>query len=149
MHDTGRLGLVRTGDQGLVDDEGYLHVVDRMKQTVIRGGYNISPAEVEQQLEAHPAIAEAACVAVPDPDLGELLCACVAQRRGTPPLLLAEVNAFLEHDRGLERRKLPELVISLRRLPVGPAGKVCRRTLIRLATVQRALAVVGRLPWTE
>lgn len=136
-------GWVRTGDQGFVDDDGYLHVVDRIKRIVIRGGYNISPAEVEQQLGAHPAIFEAACVAVPDPDLGEILCACLAQRPGTPPLSLAEVHAFLEGDRGLERRKLPELVMNLRELPVGPAGKVCRRTLTRWATGQRALSDGG------
>jgi len=149
-------GWVRTGDQGLIDLDGSLHVVDRIKQIIIRGGYNISPAEVEQHLGAHPAIADAACVAVPDPDLGERLCACVAQQPGTPPLTLTEINTFLERERGLERKKLPELLVALPELPLGPAGKVCRQTLTRLAVAHSlpspadlAAAESGRLPCTE
>lgn len=129
-------GWVRTGDRGLIDPDGYLRVIGRSKQVIIRGGYNISPAEIERQLGVHPAIADAACVAVADPDLGERVCACVAQQPGTPPLTLTEINTFLERDRGLERRKLPELLVALSELPLGPAGKVCRQTLTRLAVAQ-------------
>lgn len=129
-------GWVRTGDRGLIDSDGHLHVIDRIRQIVIRGGYNISPTEIERQLNAHPALAEAACVAVPDPDLGERLCACVSQRPGTPPTTLTDLNAFLVTERGLERRKLPELLVTLPQLPLGPAGKVCRQTLTRLAVAQ-------------
>ena len=129
-------GWVRTGDRGLVDDDGELWVLDRLRHTVIRGGYTISPAEVERHVGAHPAIAEAACVAVPDPDLSERLCACIARREGTEPPTLSELQAFLEHERGLERRKLPEHLLTLDRLPLGPTGKVCRSTLERLAAAQ-------------
>jgi acyl-CoA synthetase (AMP-forming)/AMP-acid ligase II len=127
-------GWVRTGDQGLFASDGCLHVVDRLKQIVIRGGYNISPAEVERQINVHPAVTDAACVAVPDPKFGERLCACIAQRPDTPPLTLTQLNAFLEDDCGLERRKLPELLLTLSELPLGPTDKVCRQTLTRLAT---------------
>src|SRR5207248_3875830 len=96
-------GWVRTGDRGLVDGEGELWVLDRLRHTVIRGGYTISPAEVERHIGAHPAIADVACVPVPDPDLNERLCACVARRRGTEPPTLSELQAFLERERGLER----------------------------------------------
>lgn len=126
-------GWVRTGDRGRLDEQGNLHVDGRIKQVVIRGGYTISPAEVERELSAHPAVADAACVAVPDQELGERLCACVAPRPGTTTTL-AELTRFLEQDRGLERRKLPEVLVVLPRLPLGPTGKVCRRTLTELAT---------------
>jgi acyl-CoA synthetase (AMP-forming)/AMP-acid ligase II len=127
-------GWVRSGDLGFIDSRGHLHVVDRIKDIVIRGGTNISPAEIEQQLATHPALAEAACVAVPDPDLGECLCACVVQLPGTARMTLRELNAYLESERGCDRRKLPERLVHLPSLPLGPTGKVCRRTLSAVAT---------------
>lgn len=126
-------GWVRTGDSGVVDADGSLRVLDRLKQVVIRGGRTISPAEVERHVEAHPAIAEAVCVPVPDADLGERLCACVVQEPGTEPLTVAQLGAFLTGARSLERHKLPELLLRLDSLPLGPTGKVCRRTATALA----------------
>jgi acyl-CoA synthetase (AMP-forming)/AMP-acid ligase II len=113
-------------------------VLDRLRNTVIRGGCTISPAEVERHIAAHPAIADVACVPVPDPDLSERLCACVARRHGAGPLTLTELQAFLEDERGLERRKLPEHLLTLDQLPLGPTGKVCRSTLARLAATRVA-----------
>ncbi|MFI9024052.1 class I adenylate-forming enzyme family protein [Streptomyces sp. NPDC053560] len=121
-------GWVRTGDRGLLDACGRLHVLGRLRQLVVRGGWNISPAEVEREVAAHPAVAEVACVAVPDPELGERLCACVRGTPGAPPLTLAALTAFLA-DRGLERRKFPELLLSVDEMPLGPTGKISRRTL--------------------
>ncbi|WP_433869036.1 class I adenylate-forming enzyme family protein [Saccharopolyspora sp. CA-218241] len=137
-------GWVRSGDRGFLDERGRLHVLGRIKQVVVRGGYNISPAEVEREIGAHPAVVEVACVPVPDEDLGERLCACISQVEGTPELTLPELTAFLESERGLERRKLPELLLLLPGLPVAPTGKVCRRTTAALAeqrtTEQRTTA---------
>ncbi|MBB5158782.1 class I adenylate-forming enzyme family protein [Saccharopolyspora phatthalungensis] len=127
-------GWVRTGDRGLLDGHGRLHVLGRLKQVVVRGGYNISPAEVEQELGAHPRVAEVACVAVPDADLGERLCACVREVPGSRALTLVDITTFLEQERGLERRKLPELLVCVAEMPLGPTGKICRRTLTKLAT---------------
>nr|WP_243275094.1 class I adenylate-forming enzyme family protein [Streptomyces albus] len=124
-----RDGWVRTGDLGRLDAHGRLHVLGRLKQIVVRGGYNISPAEVERELGTHPSVAEAACVGVPDPDLGERLCACVRRSPGAPPLTLEDLTAYLETARGLERRKLPEHLLQVPRMPLGPTGKVCRTTL--------------------
>ncbi|WP_436500108.1 class I adenylate-forming enzyme family protein [Actinokineospora sp. HUAS TT18] len=121
-------GWVRTGDLGVLDDDG-LRVVGRIKQVVIRGGHNISPAEVEGHIGTHPAVAEVACVGVPDDDLGERLCAFVAQRSGSAELTLPDLTAFLHDERGVEKRKLPELLVVLPELPLGPTGKICRRTL--------------------
>lgn len=122
-------GWVRTGDRGVFDERGVLHVVGRMRQVAVRGGQNISLAEVERHIGTHPAVAEVACVAVADPDLGERVCAYVQTRQFTPALTLAELAGFLERERGLERRKLPEHLVLLEELPLGPTGKVCRRTL--------------------
>src|SRR5690606_2972200 len=118
-------GWVRTGDLGRLDAEGRLRVVDRLRRVVIRGGVNLSPAEVERELGAHPALAEAHCLPVPDPDLGERMCACVVVRPGTPPPAPADLLAFLREERGLDVRKLPEYVAVLPELPLGPTGKAC------------------------
>ncbi|MFV0138014.1 class I adenylate-forming enzyme family protein [Streptomyces sp. HMX87] len=131
-------GWVRTGDRGMLDAHGRLHVLGRLKQIVVRGGYNISPAEVERELGTHPAVAEVACVGVPDADLGERLCACVREVPGTRAPTLRALRVFLERERGLERRKLPELLLLVSDMPSGPTGKVCRRTLAALASERYA-----------
>jgi acyl-CoA synthetase (AMP-forming)/AMP-acid ligase II len=133
-------GWVRTGDLGMLDERNVLHVLGRLKQVVIRGGYNISPVEVEREISAHPEIADVACVGVPDPDLGERLCACVAQRPGSPLMSLDQLTVYLHELRGLERTKLPELLVVLPALPVAATGKTCRRTLTDIA----ARAAIGR-----
>ncbi|WP_340688047.1 fatty acid--CoA ligase family protein [Amycolatopsis coloradensis] len=124
-------GWVRTGDNGRFDERGGLHVTGRSKRVVIRGGYTISPAEVERTLGDHPAIREVACVAVPDSELGERLCACVATRNGHSPTL-PELAAFLTAQ-GLAVRKVPEFLVTLPELPLGRTGKTCHRTLADLA----------------
>lgn len=131
-------GWVRTGDRGFLDDAGVLHLRDRLRPIVVRGGWTVSPAEVEAQLSAHPAVADAVCVPVPDVDLGERLCACVVPPPGAAAPTLAELTAFLAGDRGLEPRKLPEHLVVLPELPLGPTGKVCRRTAAGLAVSRLA-----------
>lgn len=130
-------GWVRTGDQGLFDERGVLHVTGRLRQVVLRGGLTISPAEVELHLSDHPAVLEAACVGVPDPELGERLCACVVPRPGHPAPDLAALTTHLTTGHGLEPRKLPERLLILPALPFGPTGKVCRTTLTNLARTAR------------
>jgi acyl-CoA synthetase (AMP-forming)/AMP-acid ligase II len=122
-------GWVRTGDRGVFDESGALHVIGRLRQVAVRGGQNISLPEVERHIVEHPAVEEVACLPVADPDLGERVCAFVQPRPATPALTLAELAGFLERERGLDRRKLPEQLVLLAELPLGPTGKVCRRTL--------------------
>ncbi|AHH95193.1 class I adenylate-forming enzyme family protein [Kutzneria albida] len=126
-------GWVRTGDRGRFDSGGRLHVLGRLRTVVVRGGYGISPAEVEREIAAHPMIGEVVCVPVPDEDLGERMCACVTIRPGQQPPDLGQLTDFLRA-RGLEPRKLPELLLVLPEFPLAPTSKVCRRTLTRLAT---------------
>ena len=126
-------GWVRTGDLGRLDERGRLHVLGRLKRIAVRGGLNISLAEVERELGTHPAVAEAVCVPVPDPDLGERLCACVRPVPGTPVPTLSDLTTYLG-GRGLARRKHPERLLVLSEMPLGPTGKVCYRTLMSRAT---------------
>lgn len=120
-------GWVRTGDLGFLDGEGTLHVVGRLKDIVIRGGANISPAEVERELASHPLVRDVVCVGVPDPVMGERLAACVVPRTAKAPVL-GELGAHLT-SRGLERRKHPEFLLLLAELPLTPAGKPDRAAL--------------------
>ncbi|KJY42866.1 pentalenene synthase [Streptomyces sp. NRRL B-1568] len=127
-------GWVRTGDLGLMEKDGALRVVGRLKDVVIRGGVNISPAEVEIELVAHPFVRDVVCVGVPDPLMGERLAACVVPRGGRAPGL-DELCAHLDA-RGLERRKHPERLLVVEELPLTPAGKPDRdRLRERLAAV--------------
>jgi acyl-CoA synthetase (AMP-forming)/AMP-acid ligase II len=118
-------GWVRTGDLGVFDEDGYLTVVGRRKDVVIRGGANISPAEVEQAIVAHPAVRDVACIGVPDPLMGERLCACVVAGES---ITLDELTTFLTAQ-GLDRFKHPERLLLLDSLPLSPAGKVARDVL--------------------
>ena len=121
-------GWVRTGDLGFFDPEGYLHISGRKKDIIVRGGYNISPAEAEAGLCKHPAIAEAACVGYPDDRLGERMCAFVVLAAGAETPSLAEVTEFLEAD-GLARMKLPERLEVVDAMPLNPTGKILKRVL--------------------
>ncbi|WP_205414126.1 class I adenylate-forming enzyme family protein [Amycolatopsis thermalba] len=131
-------GWVRTGDRGVLDEQGRLTVLGRLRRVVNRGGYKISPAEVEELVAAHPAVAEAACVPIPDDDLGERLCACITPRPGARAPDLAALSGYLRQRHGLESRKLPEALLVLPELPMTPTGKVCRRTLTTHAAAQAA-----------
>ncbi|WKV70751.1 acyl--CoA ligase [Streptomyces sp. PCS3-D2] len=130
-------GWVRTGDLGYLDGESVLHVVGRLKDVVIRGGANISPAEVERELTAHPQVRDVACVGVPDPLMGERLAACVVAR-GTQAPTLASLGEHLT-GRGLERRKHPEQLLVVAELPLTAAGKPDRAALRKRLAESRAL----------
>ncbi|HET9769852.1 MAG TPA: class I adenylate-forming enzyme family protein [Acidimicrobiia bacterium] len=121
-------GWVRTGDLGFFDPEGYLHITGRKKDIIVRGGYNISPAETEAGLCKHPAVAEAACVGYPDERLGERMCAFVVLAPGADAPTLEEVQEFLKAD-GLAQIKLPERLEVIDAMPLNPTGKILKRVL--------------------
>jgi cyclohexanecarboxylate-CoA ligase len=114
-------GWFRTGDLAIYDGE-FLTIVDRLKDVIIRGGENISALEVESVLVTAPDIADAAIVAMPDPVMGEKVCAFVIARPGTTPTL-DDVRAYLLAQ-GLARFKLPELLVLRDELPRTASGKV-------------------------
>jgi long-chain acyl-CoA synthetase len=122
-------GWAHFGDLGLVDEDGYVHVTGRIKDTIIRGGNNINPLEVETLLREHSAIGDACVVGRPDPDLGERAAAFVVAVRGSM-LTLDELTAFLR-ERELTRYKWPEQLVLVDALPLGATGKVDREALRR------------------
>ena len=120
-------GWAHMGDLGFVDESGFLHVVGRVKDIIIRGGTNINPYEVESILRTHPGIADACVVARPDPELGELPVAFLVTRNGFE-LNREELVAFLK-EKGLARYKWPDAVHRLEELPLSGPGKVNRKAL--------------------
>jgi acyl-CoA synthetase (AMP-forming)/AMP-acid ligase II len=112
-----------TGDVGVLDADGYLAITDRKKDIIIRGGENVSAAEVEDILLRMPGVAEVAVVAAPDARLGEIGCAHFRMRAGAAAPDLETIRAVLEHA-GLAKQKWPELVRELDDFPRTPSGKV-------------------------
>ncbi|MFZ0091318.1 MAG: long-chain fatty acid--CoA ligase [Solirubrobacteraceae bacterium] len=121
-----RGGWFHTGDIATIDEDGYLFIVDRKKDLIIRGGYNVYPREIEEILYTHPGVLEAAVVGVPDDSLGEEVGAAVVLKPGehaTPDDLRdftrAKVAAY----------KYPRVVWFLDELPKGPTGKILKREI--------------------
>jgi cyclohexanecarboxylate-CoA ligase/acyl-CoA synthetase len=115
-------GWHHTGDLGRMDADGYLRVTGRLKDIIIRGGTNISAAEVESHVLAHPDVAQAAVVAYPDDRLGEKVCAVVVPVAGRQ-LTLPDVTEFLR-GRSISLQKLPERLLLVDELPTTATGKV-------------------------
>jgi acyl-CoA synthetase (AMP-forming)/AMP-acid ligase II len=120
-------GWFRTGDLGVLDERGYLRICGRIKEIVIRKGEKISVREVEELVARHPAVSDAAVVAVPDADTGERACAAVVLRDGAS-LTLAELGEFLIAA-GLAKQKLPERLAVVSALPRTESGKIQRAAL--------------------
>jgi acyl-CoA synthetase (AMP-forming)/AMP-acid ligase II len=116
-------GWFRTGDVGILDPDGYLTITDRVKDIIIRGGENVSAAEVEQILAHMEGVAEVAVVAAPDEKFGEHGCAFFRMQAGVPAPDLDAVRAHLQAA-GLARQKWPEELRSVDELPRTPSGKV-------------------------
>ncbi len=121
-------GWYASGDIGVLDDDGFLTITDRKKDIIIRGGENVSAAEVEELLVRIPGVAEAAAVAAPDARLGEHVCAFVRAAPAADPPDLAAVRTHLEAA-GLARQKWPEELRVVDDLPRTPSGKVKKYVL--------------------
>ena len=119
-------GYFRTGDQARMDDDGYVKITGRIKDLIIRGGVNIAPVEIESVLFSHPKVANAAVVGMPDPRLGERICAYVildadAAREST--LTVGEVQTWMR-EAGLAKPKWPERIEVADTFPMTASGKV-------------------------
>jgi len=120
-------GWLRTGDTGVLDDDGYLSIVGRTKEIIIRGGLNIAPREIEDLLCEMPEVRAAAVIGLPDERLGELACACVVTDDGAA-LDLDQVVAFLQA-RDVATYKVPQMLRVVDELPTTPSGKIRKNVL--------------------
>ncbi|WP_324401024.1 hypothetical protein [Ottowia sp.] len=133
-----RDGWFRTGDLAETDAEGDLRIVDRAKDLIIRGGYNVYPGEVEEVLYELPGVVEAAVVGVPDAYYGEEVAAVIVRRPGST-LDAAAVESWARER--LSAYKVPRIVQFVDALPKGASGKILKRAIDRVAL--RALKPEG------
>ena len=113
---------------GHVDEEGWLSIVDRKKDMIIAGGYNIFPTEIDDVLYSHPAILEACCIGIPDAYRGETVKAFIVLKPGEM-LSADEVTAFCREQ--LAAYKIPKQIEFLDELPKSAVGKILRRELLK------------------
>jgi acyl-CoA synthetase len=129
-------GWMLMGDVVEIDADGYLKVVGRVSDFIIRGGKNISAPAVEDEVGTHPGVAMVAVVGVPDPVFGERVCAVVEPRAGWEGLTLADVTAHLDA-RGVTKEWWPERLVVMAELPRSSGGKVAKGDLRKLMAEQR------------
>ena len=118
-------GWLHTGDMAKIDEDGYFFIVDRKKDLIIRGGYNVYPREVEEVLYEHPAVREAAVIGVKDDKLGEEVGAAVALKDGQD----VSAEELRNSSRSRAAYKYPRRVWFLDDLPKGPTGKILKREI--------------------
>ncbi|WAL41142.1 AMP-binding protein [Brevibacterium sp. BRM-1] len=119
-------GWFRTGDLGSKDADGYLSIVDRLKEMIIHGGYNVYPREIEEVLYEHPGVLEAAVIGSPDEHYGQIVAAAITPMPGVE-LTAAEIEAFCRER--LSAYKIPRIIRFLEALPKGATGKIQKREI--------------------
>ena len=128
-------GFFLTGDLGMVDEEGFVHIVGRRKELIIRGGFNVYPREVEDRIRAHPAVLDVSVVGLQHDVLGEAVCACVVAMEGA----IITGEEIKEWCRGaLAEYKLPDLVRFFDGFPLTGSGKVRRVELARMVSADES-----------
>jgi acyl-CoA synthetase (AMP-forming)/AMP-acid ligase II len=121
-------GWFRSGDLGVIDSEGRLRIVGRLKEMINRGGKKFFPREIEEILYTHPQVLYAAIVGIPDPRLGERNCLCLVPRAGEAPTIESLI-AFIGDS--VATYKLPERLELFTQFPFTPTGKIQRHALVR------------------
>ena len=127
-------GWFHTGDLGRVDYDGYFFIVDRQKDMIIRGGYNVYPREIEEVLYEHPDVAEAAVIGLPDALLGEEVGAAVALKAGAT-VTVEQLRAHVKNQ--VAAYKYPRHVWFVEALPKGPTGKILKRNIVAPAELSK------------
>ena len=133
-------GWLRTGDLARVDEDGYFFIVDRKKDLIIRGGYNVYPREIEEVLYEHPAVHECAVIGVPHAELGEEVGAAVSLRSGAEATA-KELREFVKGQ--VAAYKYPRHVWLVDDLPKGATGKILKREVEVPAEVLGTVAAVA------
>jgi long-chain acyl-CoA synthetase len=119
-------GWFFTGDMGRIDEDGYFSIVDRKKEMIIRGGYNVYPREIEEVLYEHEAVQEAAVIGVPDESMGEEVAAVVVLKQGRE-VDEATLRDFVKGE--VAGYKYPRRIHFVDELPKGPTGKILKREI--------------------
>jgi fatty-acyl-CoA synthase len=132
-------GFLLTGDLGIIDEDGYVRIVGRRRETILRGGYQIYPREVEDQLRAHPAVDDVCVIGVPHDILGELVCACIVPVEGAV-ITGEEIKDFARDT--VADYKVPDLVRFFEAFPLTGSGTVKRRELERMVALDHT-AILG------
>jgi len=134
-----RNGFFRTGDIGYQDTDGYVYILDRLKDMIVTGGENVYSGEVEAIIYQHPAVREAAVFGIPDPQWGELVAACVVLK---PGYVLSAEDLIAHCRRSLANYKIPRRIeFSTTELPKGGTGKILKRLLRERFWLQQERAV--------
>jgi fatty-acyl-CoA synthase len=126
-------GFFLTGDLAIVDEDGYVRVLGRRNELIIRGGYKIYPRELEDLLRTHPAVGDACVVGIPNETFGELICACVAPTEGSI-VTGDELKDFCRE--AVAEHKVPDLVRFFDAFPLTGSGKVKRRELAQVVGLE-------------
>ena len=121
-------GYFRTGDLGIIDEDGYVIISGRLKDVIIRHGENISAKEVEDLLFQHDQVQDVAVIGLPDARTGERACAVVSTPEGQEPLDMATMQRFLI-DTGLRKNAIPEQLEHVDVVPRNPSGKITKKVL--------------------
>ena len=121
-------GWFRTGDLGTKDADDYLSIVDRKKEMILRGGFNVYPREVEEALLRHPGVAQVAVIGTADEKYGEEVCAIVVRDLTGPQITADELSEWAKEQ--IASYKYPRIVHFVESLPLGPSGKVLKRELV-------------------
>lgn len=120
---------LRSGDIGVFDEDGYLYIIDRIKDMIITGGENVYPREIEELLYKRPEIGECSVIGLPDKEYGEKVTACIVLKQKDIKIDPAELKAFLKSQ--LAPFKVPKDFMVLDELPKGSTGKILKRELKR------------------
>ncbi|HLI97192.1 MAG TPA: long-chain fatty acid--CoA ligase [Candidatus Baltobacteraceae bacterium] len=121
-------GWFRSGDIGALDDDGFVTILDRKKDLILRGGFNVYPREVEEVLLRHPAIAQAAVIGVPHDVQGEEVCAVIIRAEHAQGIQSEEIVVWAREN--MAKHKYPRIVEFIDAFPLGPSGKVLKRELV-------------------
>ena len=131
-------GFLHTGDIGMVDDEGYYYIVDRLKELIKYKGFQVAPAELEALLVTHPAVADAAVIGVPNEEAGELPKAYVVLKEGQKDVTHDDIAKWLE-SKVTNSKRLRGGVEFIDVIPKSASGKILRRVLKDMSLMKAKL----------
>jgi long-chain acyl-CoA synthetase len=129
-------GFMRTGDVAYMDEEGFVFIVDRIKDMLLCGGYNVYPRNIEEAIYTHPSVSEVCVIGVPDEYRGENPKAFITLKPGAEEFTLAELKAFL-HDK-LGKHEMVHIIEFRSELPKTPVGKIQKAVLVEEEAKRRA-----------